>query len=324
VSKAGSAFKAENYCDVMELRSLCTLVGPYGVKLIDREILKFVLANVNGIKDHVSHNRQMLDELSKVYHNEAAATEALKKAKDVDGFVARAIAIGNALCFREILHEALHLVVEDRVPFIFNNVSTSFNEYRRNTFMSPELLPIDMLASDCGLRVGTADQALKKFLGKAIGSADAPLMDLLPFMFAAAFTSSFWREAQYKPVIEGHTNNVHTLAKSINALIVAFKSITTSNPDEKEIVKQLSSFVEVSSVLLLRMARTPVKQEKYAPIDFPSIIVFMDKFIQESPLLTRDSLEHCLPYSLLRSEWKGIYSARAGKATREAASADVF
>ncbi len=60
-----------------------------------------------------------------------------------------------------------------------------------------------MLALDCGIDVGAADQPLKRFLSKAIGSVDAPLMELLPYMYAAAFSAQIWREAQFKPAIDG-------------------------------------------------------------------------------------------------------------------------
>jgi NCK-associated protein 1 len=69
--------------------------------------------------------------------------------------------------------------------------------------MAPEFIGIDSLAYDCGINVGSADQALKKILQKAIGSPDAPLLDLLPYMYAASFSSTIWREAEYKAVIEG-------------------------------------------------------------------------------------------------------------------------
>lgn len=113
----------------------------------------------------------------------------------------------------------------------------------------------------------TADQALKRFLSKSIGTADAALFDYLPYMFAVSFTTNIWKDAKYVPSIDGKigqevnsfcagdTNNAHTLAKCINDLIIAFKSITTSTGDEKEIVHLLKTFVEVSSVILLRMAR---------------------------------------------------------------------
>jgi hypothetical protein len=56
---------------------------------------------------------------------------------------------------------------------------------------------------DLGLDLQTADQSLKMFLRKSVGSADAPLWDLLPYMYAIAFHSNIWKEAVYKSVVEG-------------------------------------------------------------------------------------------------------------------------
>ena len=44
------AFQAQLYADLNEFKSLANLVGPYGIKLIEREVLKFILSGVNGIK----------------------------------------------------------------------------------------------------------------------------------------------------------------------------------------------------------------------------------------------------------------------------------
>jgi len=87
----------------------------------------------------------------------------------------------------------------------------------------------------------------------------------------------------------------------------------------------LKTFVEVSSVILLRMAKyAQAKQDKHTPVDFPSIIIFMDRFIEESPLLTRDILEECLPYALLRNEWKSVFTAKNIGKKEAAITQDVF
>lgn len=119
----------------------------------------------------------------------------------------KAISIGNALYFREILQKGQAESIAENVPTIARSVQNSFSEYRRNTFMAPELLPMDLLAKDTGIPLETADQPLKRFLTKSIGSADAALWDYLPYMFAASFTSNVWREAVYKPVVEGNTDS---------------------------------------------------------------------------------------------------------------------
>jgi len=93
--------------------------------------------------------------------------------------------------------------------------------------------------------------------------------------------------------------------------LTAFKAITSSNADEGEIIRLIRIFIEVSSVLLLRMGKQ--KDAKHSAADFPAMIVFMDTFIEETPLLTREVLESCLPYALLRNEWKSIYAQKGQK-----------
>ena len=144
-----------------------------------------------------------MDELSTCYHNENTSNEALKKLRDSDTFVLKSIAIGNALFFRDTLREALRQTIEERTPHIHEVINTIFRQYPKNTFMVPELLPSDALASDCGLALGTADQALKKYMAKAFTQTDAPLIQLLPYLYAASFTSTIWKDAQFKPLIEG-------------------------------------------------------------------------------------------------------------------------
>lgn len=75
------AFRAENFADIVELRALASLVGPYGFKLIEREVLKFILQNVNGLKDYLAANKDAVEEFSRTYVNEATLPDTLKKVK---------------------------------------------------------------------------------------------------------------------------------------------------------------------------------------------------------------------------------------------------
>jgi hypothetical protein len=101
---------------------------------------------------------------------------------------------------------------------------------------------------------------------------------------------------------------------------VSFSALTNSSNNPTDIVALLQRFVEVSAVMLLRMARA--KSDKHGPIDFPSIIIFLDRFVQASPLLTQDMLDACLPYAILRNMYKQIYEDKAapGKPVTDAPS----
>jgi len=211
------------------------------------------------------------------------------------------------------MHEAMRLVAQDDVPYIYNTIESMFRQYHYNTFMHPDLLPVDSLAIDCGLDCGPADQYLKQIFKKTTTESDKRVWDLLPIMFAVAFpTSMVWKEAIYKPQLEGYLNNAHSLSRCINDLIITFATLTNPSGSELEIITLLQRFIEISSVILLRMART---KDKHSPIDFPSVIIFMDKFMDDAKLLTYDALESCLPYSLLRNMYKDVYENKnsAGK-----------
>jgi len=252
------------------------------------------------------------------YHREARCQEELKRLKDVDAFMSRSVLIGNALNFRRLLHQAIKQTAQEEIPYIYNSVESMFHQYQQNTFMIPDLLAVDTLAIDLGVDPGSADQYLKAILKKSTSDSDKRVWDLLPIMYAAAFpTSSVWREAVFKSQVEAHLNNAHSLSRCIVDLIVTFVSLTSHTNNEVDIVLALQKFVEVSSVILLRMARA--KDDKRGPVDFASVIIFMDKFMDDTQLLSFDLLEGSLPYALLRNMYKELYETKIppGKAAGE-------
>lgn len=312
VARAGVALRADEYADIVELKALARMVGPYGVKLIERELLKFILANVGPLRDVVVLNVSALEEILANFHKEAKCMESTRKLRDLDNFISRSISIGNALAFRRLLKAALNEVAHDEIPYIVSAVDSMFNQYPPNTFMFPDLLLTDTLAMDLGLNQSTSDQALKVVLKKATSEADKKLWELLPVLYACSFTSSYWREAQFRPHLEGHLNNCHSLVYCINDLITAFASITFASSGNVEDIAALQlRYVEIASVILLRMARLP-QRDKHGPVDFASVVIFIDRFVQECPLLTEDMLERTLPYTLLRNMYKQLYEDKLG------------
>lgn len=309
VSRTGASFQADLWVDLNEFKSLFNLVGPYGFKFIDREMLKYIKENVSNMKDILLANKNVLEDFAKNYRSESHTNEALKKIRDLDNFVTKTIAIGSALQFRELMREAASSVCSEAVPHIFNTISSSFSQYNRNTFSIPELVPLDCLASDVGLEVGTADQALKSWLSKV--SVTDTLWDLLPFMFAAGYTAPSWGSAVYNPVLEAHNNNAHLLSLAVYQLITNLKATSSSTKDEGEIIARLVDFIEVSSFILLRLAKSSTKTlEKQGIHNLPSVLISLDQFLTRCPLVQRNLLEKFLPYALIRSEYSVLYEAK--------------
>jgi NCK-associated protein 1 len=301
-------FRPEEYADLAELQALVRLVGPYGVRAIHRETMKFVASNIPAMKDVLALNRKTLSDIGSSYSKDV--TIHMKALKEIDTFINRSIAIGNALQFRQLLLEAQRAVGDKEMPYISHAVGDIFDQYPRNTFMKPEYLELDSLAMTLGLELGSADQALKAVLSKVIGEQDKELWLLLPIIYAAAFVSSkTWAEAIFHPAIEGHANNVHTLSLAINALLVATRA-TSNSDNEREIVNQTKKFVEAASCILLKQAQQPPRQVEKVVQSLPSVLIFMDKFVDDSPFVTQESLESCLPYALLRSMYKQLYDTK--------------
>jgi len=70
--------------------------------------------------------------------------------------------------------------------------------------------------------------------------------------------------------------------------------------------------VEVSSCILLRLSQSSKKQTIKIR-SFPSMLVFIDKFVNLSPQMNQNSLEEVLPYVLVRSMYTSLYHVKGGK-----------
>lgn len=301
-SRRGQVFRAEKYFELTELQKLVSLIGPYGVKVIDKEILRFILSNMSTLKETLKTYANDLNDLQTNYHKEAISIQVLKnvRVQDVDQFVQRSIIIGNALQFRKLLYEAVGMTLSETIPHIQKTVYNAFNQYNRNVFMASDLVGMDSLSQDVGIDVGVADQALKTMLAQ-LPSQDRQIWDLLPSMYAISFiNSTYWKESTYNPIIEAHENNCHVLVKTINDFLINFKALSKTTDDD--IVSSLNKFMDISATLLLRAL-----QREKSHKDFASVFVFFDIFVEQCPLLTRNELEDALPYCLLRSMWRTIY-----------------
>jgi hypothetical protein len=121
-------FRPEEYADLAELQALVRLVGPYGVRAIHRETMKFVASNIAPIKEVLALNRKTLSDINANYSKDV--TVHLKALREVDTFINRSIAIGNALQFRQLLLEAQRSVADKDMPFLAHAVDNIFDQVR--------------------------------------------------------------------------------------------------------------------------------------------------------------------------------------------------
>lgn len=308
-SRPGQAFRGERLGDLVELRAFASLVGPYGVRLLDRELLRALQNAVLGVREVLVANRVLLDELGKTYAREGPFLEAVKKlkAQDLDLMVARLISAGNVLSLRQVLHEGLRQVTTERIPYIFSAITTAASQYPRNTFSVTDYLAIDELAKQVGAPVQSADHGLKAFLQRGMGGQDTAVWALAPVAFAVAmFYSRTWQEADYRPNLEAHLNNVSVTSIAIAEILTAFKSTPTSGiPEPKDVSNVLMQFLEIGAALALRAVRLPPQGKGKNHV--ASVIAFLDRFVDATPFVSREMVEPILPYAFIRTMYRDLY-----------------
>lgn len=309
-SKPGQAFRAERMGDLVELRSFASLVGPYGVRLLDREILRVMQSALLGVRDVLTANRVLFDELGKTFAREGPFQDAVKKIKqnDLDAMMARLITVGNALSMRSILHEATKQVTTERTPYIFHAIMSATQQYPRNTFSVTDYLAVDELSKQVGAPIQSADHGLKTFLQRGMGGQDTAIWNLAPVAFAVAlFYSRTWQDADYRPSLEAHSNNVSVTAIAIAEVLTAFKSTTPAGtiPEPKDVSNCLLHFIEVGATLALRAVRFPPQGKSKTHV--ASVIAFLDRFVDSTPFVSREQVEPMLPYAFIRTMYRDLY-----------------
>lgn len=304
-------FRAENFTDSEELEALVSIIGPYGVKAVDTALLCCAQEEIIRMREILAANGSALNELGANYTNEVKYAEVIKKVKDLDKFVAHATIVGNILALRGLFKDAMKAVGEDNCPHIWRTLSNLNDSYDHASTIDPELAAAEYLASDHGLATGTPDLAFRAVMKHAIQEKSEAWIHL-PALFAIMFHSGLWKEAQFIPSMEGYQNNLHSIAPVIDYLIAGYYiAISNEAPvDDKVIVDSLTRFVEIASITLTRMM-SAVKTDKKSTVDLASVMIFVDRFVEQSPFLTYDVLEGIIPYTLFRGMFRDLYTNKS-------------
>jgi NCK-associated protein 1 len=325
ISQIGAEFRAEEFVDRVELRSLCGLVGPYGVRAIDHDLLVATFNFARNIKAVIYENRALLAELSHKYTDEEACTAVLRQIKGIDSALSASVSIGCCLKLRQLLQQTLSDVASKRIPVFQAAVRNAYSQYNH----PPELRGVpaatalqfarmDQTASDAGLRQGNTDAAFRAALSSLNASdADAELWNLFPYLAAAMFTSSTWKDAEYHVTVEAHLKNLHTMAATFHSLIEMMTSISAARAPESApyppATDFLLAFVQCASSIVLRAPRDAA----------PSLIIFMDRFLAATSPLPKAVLDACFPYNLIRTTYLEMFDRANAAPQADAASVDA-
>ncbi|KAG8129668.1 hypothetical protein E2320_016351 [Naja naja] len=209
-------FSAEEFCDVLEMRALAELLGPYGMKFLSDNLMWHVTSQMVELKKLVTENMDILVQIRSNYcHPEQMAT-LMPRLSGIDNVLKRMTIIGEILWFRSMAQEGLQEVFSNHCPFLMGPI-----QYLKE-FVNPEMdikvtLSIFELATAAGLPC-----------------------DIDPALVSA-----------FSNLKKGYRNNIHCLAKAIIQVSAALFTIYNKNIESH--LKEFLVLVEESSFLTLDM-----------------------------------------------------------------------
>lgn len=229
----------------------------------------------------------------------------------MDSVLKRMTIIGEMMCFRSLLQEALNDVLEDRIPFLLGSVKDFHHSANALIFDSQNTEAVamskivDEMASSAGIEC-KVDPALVNALRNQkieLKPEDRYQYGCLLMVFIAVSLPKLARNENsiYRPELEAHANNIHCLAKAINSIAGALFTIT----ETEDIEERLKEFLALASSSLLRLGQET--GDKEAIRNRESVYILLDLIVQESPFLTMDLLESCFPYALIRNAYHEVY-----------------
>uniref|UniRef100_A0A670YWV9 NCK associated protein 1 like n=1 Tax=Pseudonaja textilis TaxID=8673 RepID=A0A670YWV9_PSETE len=281
-------FSAEEFCDVLEMRALAELLGPYGMKFLSDNLMWHVTSQMVELK--------IIDVIFQIQSH--TSWDKLS----IDNVLKRMTIIGEILWFRSMAQEGLQEVFSNHCPFLMGPI-----QYLKE-FVNPEMdikvtLSIFELATAAGLTCDI-DPALVSALSNLKKDSSSPEEDyktaclLLVFIAVSLPLLISDPSSIYLTEIDGYKNNIHCLAKAIIQVSAALFTIYNKN-----IESHLKEFLVVSALSCMCYSSMGFQ-------DSPSLLYFSRSvqlfLVEESSFLTVDMLETCFPYVLLRNAYREI------------------
>uniref|UniRef100_A0A8C1F3F9 NCK associated protein 1 like n=1 Tax=Cyprinus carpio carpio TaxID=630221 RepID=A0A8C1F3F9_CYPCA len=289
------SFHAEEYADICGLRSLAELIGPYGLKFLNENLMWHIISQVGELKKLVSDNMDVLVQMRANFENPDAMSDLQKKLTGCENVLKRMTIIGVILSFRSMVQEALGEV----------NVSI----YCLKDLISPEgdikvTLSVYEMASAAGLPC-EIDPALVSAIAN-MQTDNSSIEDefkitclLLVFIAVSLPTLCLDPNSFYSRAQGGHQNNIHCLATAVNHIAAAMFTVQRKNTRI-----QLQEFLKVASSILLQLGQNVERMEIK---NRDSIYVILHMIVEQSPFLSQDMLETCFPYVLLRNAYREVH-----------------
>jgi len=295
--KSRGEMHADNYTTQPELKALCQIVGPYGVKAIQSVFLTNLGNSVHEMKRIVAANSVYLGQLDFVDIKSWATNVA--KVTEKDEFLTAAIQVGRCLQFISILKRAQRAVQDGSIPFVSQVVDLVTQRLENDTKIEPGKQLCSVL-TDSGVHDPVYDMGMKEVFQRVFSSG--VVLSHIPKMFACLFAAPLWKNSKFQPEIEGFSNGADSVITSIQMILPAICK------SREETMTMLQDFVVLSAYALLHMnSRVEAKDREYRDFHIPSMMIFMSKFMESCKNMSLHVLEECLPFTLMRTKIIEIY-----------------
>jgi len=314
-------FNAEEFSDPSELGSLVELIGPYGIRLLNENLMWHVGSQVQELKKIVLQNKDVLIQLRTNFDKPEKMKELAKRLNNVDSVLQRMTMVGVILSFRELLYSALNSRLEERIPFLYGTIEDLYDNSLQETLANGGVNPAGggpgaashaatVIISELGAAAGFSGQVDPLLMAtiQALPKQDFEeeyLVSCLLMVFVAVTIPKLARSESslYRVNFDGHENNIHCLATAVNQIFGVLFAICGHD----DIEDRLKEFLALASSSLLRLAQPDHSLTKEDVRNRESVYILLDLIVQNCPRLSMDLLESCFPYTLLRNSYHIVH-----------------
>lgn len=327
-TKPVGGYFAESLTGPKELKAFVRIFGGYGVDRLDRMMKEHTAALLNCIDTSLRSNREVLEAVAGSMHSgDKIEREAnAKQVLDLETVVGFCMEAGQALAFDRLLAEASGAVLEDGGPLIYSLLAGLTKHLPDEIPEKKEVRRMRKVANSVEVGYDHDSEWVRSILEEVGGATDAS-WSLLPYLFATFMTSKIWNTTAFSVETGGFNNNIHCLARCINAVIAgsefvrlerehqlkhSFSNDLVNETHEADVGSRFSAEASIKSAMQLFVKFSAgIVLDSWSEINRSHLVaklIFLDQLCEISPYLPRSSLEQHVPYTILRSIYSQYYS----------------
>lgn len=320
---------AESFTRKKELTALLRIFGGYGFDRIDGMMREHMAALLNCIDTSLRSNREVLETIAgNLNSGDQVEREAnLKQILEMETLIGFCIQAGQTIAFRKILAEAAGEVLEEKAPLIVSLLSGVSKQLPSDIPEKDEVKRLRKVANSINVGGGHDMEWVHSIMEEA-GAASDGSWTLLPHLFATFMVSNIWTTTTYDITTGGFNNNLHCLARCINAVIAGSEFVRLERTEqqrqplsnghaaemvEPDILSRTSVEANIKSAMQLYVKCSAViVLDSWGDSNRSLIIpklVFLDQLCDISCYLPRSTLEIHVPYAILRSIYRQHYGS---------------